>query len=101
MDNLLDSRRSRMILLTLCLCLCSLIICELIDPLIARNNNWDLTVQGGFLQQSHLEEHDDDFVLMEQYTRHSVAAIILENTSSQILVASYSLSPLLPPPKAA
>jgi len=89
-------------LLTLCLYLsiCSLVICEVIDPLITGNNNFDLTLQGGFLQPSHLDEHDDDFVLMEQPTRHFVATLIIENTNSQIQGASYSLSPLLPPPKA-
>jgi len=99
--NILNSPRSKMILLTVCLCMGSLVLCEVIDPLLARDEHWDMSYQGGVFQQSHLDEHDDDFVLMEDAVGSTKAISDNENRSARIPGVSLSLSPLLPPPKAA
>ncbi len=89
-----------MILYTVCLCLGSLFLCEVIDPLIASDDRWYMSYAGGVLQQSHLDEHDDDFVLVDEAVGGIGAVSILENRSNQIPVVHHSVSPLLPPPKA-
>jgi hypothetical protein len=99
--DIFSAQRSKMILITICLCLGSLVMCEVLDPLIARDDSWSMSFQAGVLQQSHLDEHDDDFVLMEEAVGHTRAVSILENRSARIPGVSLSLSPLLPPPKAA
>ena len=99
--NFLYMQRPKMILLTVCLCLASLVMCEVIDTLIVGDNNWNMSYQGGTLQQSHLDEHDDDFVLMEDAVGSTKAFSDNENRAARIPGVSLSLSPSLPPPKAA
>jgi hypothetical protein len=90
-----------MILYTVCLCLGSLFLCEVFDPLIASDERWYMAYTDGGIQQSHLDEHDDDFVLVEEAVSGTGAVSISENRSNQIPVVSHSVSPQLPPPKAA
>jgi hypothetical protein len=99
--NFLNAQRPKMILLTVCLCLGSLVMCEVIDPLIVGDDSWNMSYQEGALQQSHLDEHDDDFVLMEDAIGRTKAISDNKNRSARIPGVSLSLSPLLPPPKAA
>ncbi len=101
MDKLLDSHRSLSIFLTLSLCLISMVICEVIDPLIARDGLLTVDLQGGSLLLSHLDEHDDDFVLIDPPCSDSMKGHLLSVRSSRILAYSYKLSPIIPPPKAA
>ena len=98
--NFFNEQRPKMILLTICLCLVSLVMCEVIDPLIANYDNWYISFPGGLLQQTHLDEHDDDFILITRTASHIIASSILEDKSSHILGSSHSPPPLLPPPKA-
>jgi len=99
--NVHNSQRRIVILLTVCLCLGSLVLCEVVDPLLAQDDRWDMSYQGGVLQQTHLDEHDDDFVLLNNVVGHSLAISDNKNGSSRIPGVSISVSPLLPPPKAA
>ena len=101
MGNFLTAQRPKMIFLTVCLCLGSLVMCEVIDPLIASDASWYISYQGGLIQQSHLDEHDDDFVLMEEAIGYTRAVSTDENRSARVPGVSLSLSPLLPPPKTA
>ncbi len=100
MDNLLDSHRARMIFITLLLCSGSLVVCEVIDPLIASDSLIYADIQGGSIQQSHLDEHDDEFVLIEQPDKNGMIGRLSEIGSAQFLEASFNLAPQLPPPKA-
>jgi hypothetical protein len=100
-DNILDARQPKMILLTICLCLGSLVLCEVIDPITTWDDSRHMSEQGGVPHQSHVDEHEDDFVLTEQAAAHTRAASTLENRSAHLLGVSLSPSPLLPPPKAA
>ncbi len=100
MDDLSQERCRRLILIILCLCISSLVICEVIDPLFASEKNWYIYITDGFLQETHIDEHDDDFVLIELNNENIALDTMDRNRSSNISVASCSLSPLLPPPKA-
>ncbi len=89
-----------MILIILGLCLGSLVICELIDPLIASDKSWYVSLSDGLLQETHLDEHDDDFVLIDQPIGNFAPVSMDQDRSSNLRGSSCSLSPLLPPPKA-
>jgi len=100
MANLPEIQRRRMILLFFSLCLGSLVICEVIDPLMGSVNNWEISFTEGLIQLTHLDEHDDDYVLTEQVVGNIVPGIIDQDGSSLLRGASCFLSPLSPPPKA-
>jgi hypothetical protein len=100
MGKLPVTQQTRMILVTFCLCLGSILACEVIDPLISFEENLFLTFSDGFSYLTHLDEHDDDFVLIAQTSNRNRAAIIDQDKSSHIPGSACSLSPLLPPPKA-
>jgi len=100
MANLPNRRRFRMLLAIFGLCLGSLVICEVIDPLIASEYNWFQSIPDGFLQDTHLDEHDDDFVLIDQVIGNFAPVNTDQERSSKIRGSSFCLSPALPPPKA-
>jgi hypothetical protein len=90
-----------MILLTLCLCLGSLVLCEVIDPIITSADNWYVAYQVGVLQQSHLDEHEDDFVLRAYAVTNAATVTTLDQRTTHLPGFSLPLSPLLTPPKTA
>jgi hypothetical protein len=101
MGRLHDLERTQLLLVTFLLCIGSLVVCEVIDPLLANEAVWDVSLTEEYFHHTHLDEHDDDFVLIDQ-TRGNTTAVTLDaDKSSRLLGASCSLSPLLPPPKAA
>ena len=101
MGRLPDIQRTKLILATVLLCIGSLVVCEVIDPLLANEGIWDISLTEEYFQHTHLDEHDDDFVLMDQ-TGGSITSITVDkDKSSSLLGTSCSLAPLLPPPKAA
>jgi hypothetical protein len=100
MDNLPELWRNKLIFMILALCLSSLVICEVIDPLLGCGNNWDVSFTNGFVQQTHLDEHDDDYVLTKHSIGNFVPITIEQDRSSKLWGNSCFLSPLLPPPKA-
>jgi hypothetical protein len=101
MGRLPDMQRTKLILVTLLLCIGSLVVCEVIDPLLANEGIWDISFTEEYFQHTHLDEHDDDFVLISQIGGNITAITVNKDKSSDLLGASYSLAPLLPPPKAA
>ncbi len=101
MGRLPDIQRTQLILVTLLLCIGSLVVCEVIDPFLANEAIWDASLTEEYFQHTHLDEHDDDFVLVDQIGGNITAVTVNDDKSSRILGASCSLSPLLPPPKAA
>jgi hypothetical protein len=101
MVNVPHTRQPKMILLTLCLCLSSLVVCEVIDPILASADNWFVSYQGGVLQQSHLDEHEDDFVLRAHAVTNTGTVTTLKHRITHFPGLSLPLSPLLPPPKIA
>lgn len=100
MGRLPDKQRTKLILVTLLLCVGSLVVCEVIDPFLANEAIWDISFTEEYSQHTHLDEHDDDFVLIDQSKGNITAVTVEEDKSSRLLGASCSLSPLLPPPKA-
>lgn len=101
MGRLPDIQRTNLILVTVLLCIGSLVVCEVIDPLLANEGIWDISLTEEYFQHTHLDEHDDDFVLIDQSRGNITAVTVEEDKSSRLLGASCSLSPILPPPKAA
>jgi len=101
MGRLPDIQRTNLILVTVLLCIGSLVVCEVIDPLLANEGIWDISLTEEYFQHTHLDEHDDDFVLIDQSRGNITAVTVEDEKSSRLLGASCSLSPLLPPPKAA
>jgi hypothetical protein len=101
MGRLPDIQRTKLILVTLILCIGSLVVCEVIDPLLGNEGIWNISFTEEYFQHTHLDEHDDDFVLIDQSRGNITAFTVNEDESSCLLGASCSLSPLLPPPKAA
>jgi len=101
MGRLPDMQRTKLILVTLLLCIGSLVVCEVIDPLLANEGIWDISFTTDLFQHTHLDEHDDDFVLISQFGGNITAITVDKDKLSYILGASCTLSPILPPPKAA
>jgi len=101
MGRLPDIQRTKLILVALLLCIGSLVVCEVIDPLLANEGIWDIAFTEEYFQHTHLDEHDDDFVLISQIRGNITAITVEKDKSSDLLGVSCSLSPLLPPPKAA
>jgi len=101
MGRVPDIHRTKMILGILLLCIGSLVVCEVIDPLLANEGIWDISFTTDLFQHTHLDEHDDDFVLISQFGGNITAITVDKDKLSNILGPSCSLSPLLPPPKAA
>ena len=76
-------------------------VCEIIDPLLANEVIWDTSFIEEYFQHTHLDEHDDDFVLIDQDGGNITSITVDADKSTHLLGASCSLPPLLPPPKAA
>ncbi len=89
-----------MILITLFLCMGSVLVCEVIDPLLTFEESLYITFADSFLQHTHMEEHDDDFVLSDGIAGSFIPVLIDQGRSSRVLGFSCSLTPILPPPKA-
>lgn len=100
MVKMVGGRLPKTVLLILCLCLGSLVLCELVDPITARDDHRHMSEQGGVPQHSHVDEHEDDFILTAQAAAHTGVVATLEKRSAHLLGVSHSPPPLLPPPKA-
>ncbi len=100
MGKLPENQRTVMILITLFLCLGSVVVCEVIDPLLTIEESLYISFADSFLQHTHLDEHDDDFVLSDGTAGSFIPVIIDQDRSSRVLGFSCPLIPLLPPPKA-
>lgn len=100
MDNLPFTRASLIALVALILCITSLLICEVIDPLVTFADNDFCSLSEEYLQPSHLDEHDDDFVLAGRMIEDDTSTAMGIVLFPQILVTNSSPAPLLPPPKA-
>lgn len=101
MGRIHDIKRTRLILVIFLLCIGSLVVCEVIDPLLANEAIGEMSLTEEYFHYTHLDEHDDDFVLIDQSGGNISAVTVDDDKSSRILGASCSLSPILPPPKAA
>jgi hypothetical protein len=82
----------------LSLCLCSIALCLLADPVIQSENNHCYGSEG-FPAHSHVDEHEDDFVLAKTASENTYAVEILAKISTHFPNASHLPSPITPPPK--
>jgi hypothetical protein len=85
-------------IIILSLCLCSIALCVLADPLIQPENNHH-SGSGGFPIHSHVDEHEDDFVLTNTASANTQAVEVLAKISTHLPNSSHFPSPITPPPK--
>lgn len=95
-----ESRLPKYYVLVISLCLCSLALCVLADPVVIWDDHHHRSELGGIPDSSHFDEHEDDFVLNGSAAASAQAAATLAKISTHLPEASHSPSPLLPPPKA-
>jgi hypothetical protein len=86
-------------IIILCLCLCSIALCVLADPVIFWENDHHSGGSGGFPVHSHVDEHEDDFVLMKMASANTQAVEVLAKISTHLPNSSHFPSPITPPPK--
>jgi hypothetical protein len=82
----------------LSLCLCSIVLCVLADPGILFENNHH-GGSGRFPAHSHVDEHEDDFVLAKTAFGNIHAVEILAKIATHLPNSSHFPSPITPPPK--
>jgi len=71
----------------------------LADPVILLENDHLSGGSGGFPVHSHVDEHEDDFVLMKTAFANTQAVEILAKISTRLPNSSHFPSPITPPPK--
>jgi hypothetical protein len=86
-------------LIILSLCLCSIALCVLADPVILWENDHHNSGPGGFPGHSHFDEHEDDFVLAKTASGNTQAVEVLARISTHLPNLSHFPSPITPPPK--
>lgn len=101
MVKTLEGRLPKFTFVILCLCLGSLFLCEMVDPMGAWVDYRHMNEQGKISDHSNPYDHDDDFVLTEEAAARIRTVSALEKRAAHLSGASQSPSPLLPPPKAA
>ena len=82
------------------LCLCSIALCLLADPLVLWEDHHPFGGSGGFPDHSHFDEHEDDFLLTKTASANKQAAEILAKISTHLPNTTHFSSPITPPPKA-
>jgi hypothetical protein len=92
------------ILIAFSLCLCNLVLHELVADLgycLPCGNARNLAERGGVPEAAHIHDNEDHFVLAETTAPQLRVGIVCEASTICFEVHSCSPSPLLPPPKTA
>ena len=104
MDKTHPRRVPFYIMMAFCLGLCNLVLREIVVSLngsIAQYDPQHLAEHGGVPDLTHIHDHDDDFVSAVLIDPSIKIVIAREIGNADLSACSRTLTPLLPPPKAA
>jgi hypothetical protein len=95
-----DRRKRRFYnhLIILGLCLGSIALCVLADPMVFAESQ-DSSIPGGTPGHSLFDEHEEDFVLMKAASTNTQAIEILAKMATHLPDSSHPPTPITPPPK--